>query len=326
MEKRLVNKLVKAMELKKGQIALLNFWGEEQEKQDLYDFASALAAEGVMPMLMLHTPEYEAQLFNELEGEVPEKWFQQMEIADVVIDLMNRTPGMPPEDLEKEKRPQYGAYLQKIFSSLCEKEKFIQITMPTKANAAMVGMDFETYKERMIAALDIDYVNLKAECNHAINQYEGTARTIHTGKDCVLTMDTTDRKWFVDAGDGSLPCGEIYIAPVEEKTNGSIFFEHLELEEMGSFKDVTMKVENGHIVDLNCQEFNEFLKEIPEGGDIVAELGIGMNPNVDRMKENPGLDENAIGTFHIGIGMNHLFGGKNKCPLHMDFVTKGKID
>ena len=32
------------------------------------------------------------------------------------------------------------------------------------------------------------------------------------------------------------------------------------------------------------------------------------------------VDEKALGTYHIGLGMNHLSGGKNNCPFHMDFV------
>lgn len=326
MEKRLVTKLVQAMELEKGEAVLLNFWGEKADLQELYDFASAVAEEGAMPMLQLHIPELEAAVFNELEGEVPEKWVQQMEAADVAIDLMCRRPGMIPEKLKEEKCSLYGAYLQQMFGVLGEKKKMIQVTVPTRANAESVGMDYKTYKELMIKALDIDYEKLKEDCNKKCEAYTEDVRTIRTGKDCVLTMKTTDREWIVDAGDGALPCGEIYIAPVEEETNGTIFFENLEVEDLGSFKEVTVKVQEGHIVDSTCQEFNDFIKELPEGGDIVAEFGIGMNPNVDRMLSNPSLDENAIGTFHIAIGMNHMFGGKNRCPVHMDFVTEGSIE
>ena len=46
-----------------------------------------------------------------------------------------------------------------------------------------------------------------------------TVSTIRTGHNCVLTLETTGREWYIDAGDGALPCGEIYIAHVEEKMN-----------------------------------------------------------------------------------------------------------
>lgn len=69
------------------------------------------------------------------------------------------------------------------------------------------------------------------------------------------------------------------------------------------------------------------IQSIPEpGADIVAELGIGMNPNVKMLEEDSSLDEDALGTFHIALGMNIMFGGKNACRFHMDFVTTGEIE
>lgn len=326
MEQRLVDKLVNAMELTKGQVVLLNFWGEEEELSELYQFAGAVTGNGGMPMLFLHTSKYYETLFTEMEGEVPDKWFQQIELADVIIDLIFHNPGMPPQGLEREKYPMFGSYLQRMFQAFGTKEKFIQVTMPTEANAAMVEMDQETYRDRILKAMDIDYAALKESCKEKIDGFSGTIRTVRTGKDCVLTLDTTGREWITDAGDGALPCGEIYIAPVEEKSNGKVYFEHLVVEELGTFPKVTMEIAGGRIVSSDCPEFNGFLNELPEGGNVVAELGIGMNPNVDKMQGDAGLDENAIGTFHIGIGMNHLFGGKNQCPMHMDFVAEGVVE
>ena len=114
----------------------------------------------------------------------------------------------------------------------------------------------------------------------------------------MLTLDTTGREWIVDAGDGALPAGEIYIAPIEEKSNGKIFFETLAVEGKGVFSNVTVAVEYGRMTGSDCEEFNTFLKELPKGGAVVAELG---------------------------IGMNHLFGGKNECPIHFDFVAEGTV-
>jgi leucyl aminopeptidase (aminopeptidase T) len=36
-----------------------------------------------------------------------------------------------------------------------------------------------------------------------------------TGANCELSICFEGRSWFIDAGDGDLPCGEISIAPVE---------------------------------------------------------------------------------------------------------------
>lgn len=326
MEKNLIGKMVKAMELEKGEVVLLNFWGDDTEIQDLYDFVGAVAAEGAMPMTLLHTNQYDRELVENMDEEIPEKWLEQFAAADVVIDIMERTAGAPPTELSKEKYPVFGVYMQKLFGVFSQKKKMIQVTMPSDTNAQFAGMEPEAYKERITKALDIDYAALKADCQTKINGFAGNVRTVRTGKDCVLTLDTTGREWIADAGDGALPCGEVYIAPVEEKSNGNVYFETLAVEDVGVFHDVMVTIENGHLISSTSEEFNAFLKELPENGDVVAELGIGMNPNVSGILGDSTLDENMIGTFHIAIGMNHLFGGKNVCPVHFDFVAKGIVE
>lgn len=326
MEKKLVYKIVKAMELQKGEIVLLNFWGDDTEIQDLYNFVGAVTAEGAMPMTLLHTNQYVRKLIENMSEEVPDKWFEQFTIADTVIDIMEKPVGVPPTGLPKEKYPVLGAYLKKLFETFSKKKKMVQITMPSDTNAQFVGMEPEAYKERIIKALDIDYKMLKADCQEKINSLSGNVRTVRTGKDCVLTLDTTGREWIVDAGDGALPCGEVYIAPVEEKSNGNVYFETLAVENVGVFHDVTVTIENGQLISSTNEQFNAFLGELPENGNIIAELGIGMNPNVKDVLGDSVLDENVIGTFHIAIGMNHLFGGKNVCPVHFDFVATGVVE
>mgnify|MGYP003303188350 FL=1 len=323
MEQRLINKIVHAMEIEVGDIVLLNFWGSEEEIEDLYAFASAVAEVGAYPQMLHHSLKYYAQMFSSLSCEFSEKWFKQFKEVDVVIDIMNRAPGQVPEGLEDISI--YRSYIRELFKCFSEKKKLIQITMPTKENAKNADMNFDLFYERTVKALDIDYKELKGKCQERIENFNGQIRTIHTGNDCVLTLDTTGREWIVDAGDGALPCGEIYIAPIEENTNGTVFFELFSVDGLGVFNDITIEVENGRIIKTNCDEFNSFIRTLPDGADIIAELGIGMNPNVEKILGDSHLDENAIGTFHIALGMNYLFGGKNKCPVHIDLVGEGVV-
>lgn len=50
-----------------------------------------------------------------------------------------------------------------------------------------------------------------------------------------------------------------------------------------------------------------------------------MNPNITELIGYTVLDEKMAGTFHIAIGDNTMFGGKNSTPLHMDFVGRGEL-
>lgn len=325
MEKRIIEKMVKAMNFEKNEVVFINFWGTADELSYLYDFENAMKNEGVTVKALAITDEFILEEVGGKEAPLPESWFDRYDEAESVVDIISRPPGMPPQGLAKEKIPLFGEFLRGIFKKASSKKKFIQVTMPSRTNAMMAGMDYEKYRDRIIKALDIDYDELRKNCEKKISEYRGDKRIIKTGKNCILTMETTGRKWYIDAGDGAFPCGEIFIAPLEDKSNGSIFFETFAAEGVGVFKNVTLFVEAGRVVSSDCDKFNEFLKTLPEGGNVVAELGIGMNPNVDCIEGDSALDENALGTFHIAIGMNHLFGGVNECPFHMDFVTTGEI-
>lgn len=325
MEKRIMEKMVKAMEIEECDKVLLNFWGEDDNLEELQQFEEVLTKEGIEFKTLSHQSKNYIELFG--GGNAPEEeWYQQFDELTIVIDFMCQAPGLLPKGLEENKIPLFAQHLQKLFAIFAGKKKLIQVTMPTKTNAKLAGVEEAQYMERMTRALDIDYAALKEACKKKIVEFKGNTRTIKTGENCVLTVDTTSREWIIDAGDGALPCGEIYIAPVEENSQGTIFFETLSVEEVGILKNVTVTIQDGRIFNSDCEAFNTFIKELPEGGTVVAELGIGMNPNVSAVIGDSDLDENALGTLHIGIGMNHLFGGKNQCPCHIDFVTTGVVE
>ena len=287
------------MEIEEGDKVLLNFWGENDDITDLRVFEEMLEEEGITFQTLSHMSKDYISLFNDRNEGLEQAWYKQFDDVTVVIDLMCRAPGLLPQGLAEEKIQLLAGHLKNLFAIFAKKRKLIQVTMPTKNNAKLVGMDVTQYIERIIRALDIDYVTLKEDCKKKIAEFEGHTRTIKTGKNCVLTVNTADRNWIIDAGDGALPCGEIYIAPIEEKSQGNIFFETLSLEGVAVFKNVTVTIQDGHIIYSDCDEFDAFIKDLPEGGNVVAELG---------------------------IGMNHLFGGKNQCPCHYDFVAIGVVE
>lgn len=326
MESRIISKMVRAMKLTEKDTVLINFWGTKAELNDLHDFMKVFAAEKITCLSNDFSDENILALVKAYPEGLPKSWFAQFGSITAIVDLMDKPIGMPPEQLEKEKFPVFGKILSDLFGFMSKHEKMIQITMPTEKNALVAGCDYETYKSRIMTALDVDYDELAKSCADKIDEFKGNERRIRTGKDCELILDTTGRVWNIDAGEGAFPCGEIYIAPVEEKTNGTIYFDKLVLDGETTFENVILTITDGRLTGSNCNAFMAFMKGVPENGaDIVAELGIGMNPNVVKTNEVSELDEDALGTLHIAFGMNIMFGGKNNCRFHIDFVTTGEI-
>ena len=54
----------------------------------------------------------------------------------------------------------------------------------------------------------------------------------------------------------------------------------------------------------------------------LAELGVGVNANIDGLTGNPLFDEKMARTAHIAVGDNSIYGGQLQSHLHQDFITR----
>ena len=327
-------KIVKAAGIQEGDLVLVQYWMEDTFSDDVAFLQAEIAAAGATPVMVVQNIKV-SQLINEnaTENTYGDKFFKLYEDADVVIDLMERPIGVLSKPLEPEKMQLLGGYMGRLFQTCATKKKMLQLRVPTETMARKEGFDPEDYKVRMEAAMDIDYEMLSAECEElrATNQkYSGVTIKTGDGK-YALTMTFGDRKWDIDAGDGDIPCGEISIAPIENKTNGEVFFEKIYLPDAENpgikhdFDRVVLTVKDGVIESSDNDELNKLLDAYGKENSTVCELGIGMNPGVTSLCGCAVLDEKMIGTFHIGIGDNTMFGGENEADFHNDLIGKGDL-
>lgn len=327
--RELIKKIIYATGIKKSDVVLIQFWGDDCDREVLHNFSYEIAALGASPFELQQSRSINASLFaNVSEDNFDEKYFKIFSSVDVIIDLFMYKPVVPSPELPKEKFEFYRKYMGNLFKAFADKKKFIQIRVPTKENSEESSLDPEKYIKLMNAAYDIDYDELKMTCENKLTEIKDKTRiTIKTGSNNILNLSIKDRKWFVDAGDGDFPCGEIYIAPVETETNGSIFFKEIYLEddELIHDTDVTLKIVNGKITESSSTLVSDYLKNLPENGDIIGEFGLGLNKNVTSLTGYSVLDEKMYGTFHLGLGTNVQFGGTITSPVHMDLVTTGDV-
>jgi leucyl aminopeptidase (aminopeptidase T) len=328
MDIKLIRKLVKASGVKEGELVLVHYWGEINNIQVMHDFASAVAELGASPITLWQSREQNSKLFSVAkETCFDDKYFSIFHNVDAVLDVFSYQPVVLNQRLPEENMKQYQHYMRKIFQSLMKASRFTQIRIPSIENAQESNLEPEDYMERMSKAYDIDYDNLRVSCEAKIAELkEAKQIVLHTGENCSLKLTTTDRDWIADSGDGDLPCGEVYIAPIEEETNGTVFYQKLFIEDVGEFDQVILTVEHGVVISSNHESVNEFIHSLPEECKVVCELGFGMNENVTSLCGYTLLDEKMCDTFHIAIGNNTMFGGKNNAELHMDFVGNARVE
>ena len=324
MNQQTITQIVKASGVRPGEQILVHFWGEDDLLFYAHQFVAAVAAAGASPVLLQQSRAANRMLFSAAaDAAFDEHYFSQFDRYDAILDLFAQRPVVLGEPLPAEATERYRSYMRQLFHKLMQCKRFVQIRLPTPANAEECGLPAEEFIRRMEAAYAIDYDRLLQDCTAAKEQAQRHAHVIlHTGAHCTLHFDLTDRQWQIDAGDGD-------IAPQESATHGSVYFEELYIEDVGRFKQVTLEVEEGRAARSDNAAVQRWLENLAAQADentLVCELGLGFNPGVTDLCGYTVLDEKSAGTFHIALGANHMFGGTNQAAMHLDLVGKGQIE
>lgn len=185
-------------------------------------------------------------------------------------------------------------------------------------------------EEKMFyTALNVDFLELERLTLEKKKEIEGASLVnISSDNGTEIFLEFSGRQIHTDTGNlkakgsfGNLPAGEVYVAPLEEKTEGKFVVEY----GLGKKLTPTLKIyiEKGRVVKMEgnneMKGYLEGLFALNEKNAVVGELGIGTNKNA-RDVLNVLEAEKLFNTCHIALGDNSIFGGKNVATSHIDFV------
>jgi leucyl aminopeptidase (aminopeptidase T) len=120
---------------------------------------------------------------------------------------------------------------------------------------------------------------------------------------------------------GNIPCGEAFIAPIEDSVNGKLVID-ASIAGIGLVdENATFQIQQGKVIRIEggraARQFEALLDDAARRQ--VAEFGIGTNDKA-RITGTTIEDEKALGTCHIAFGNNRFFGGTNEVDFHADCV------
>lgn len=145
-----------------------------------------------------------------------------------------------------------------------------------------------------------------------------------------LRINLEARLGIVDGGElssrgafGNLPCGEGFIAPVIDGTEGVLVVDG-SVAEVGLLDTPTaLTVREGRLVEATGPDGSRLLELLSAHGaeaTSVAELGIGTNEEAE-LCGNILEDEKILGTCHLAFGASAAIGGTVQVPVHLDCVV-----
>jgi leucyl aminopeptidase (aminopeptidase T) len=156
---------------------------------------------------------------------------------------------------------------------------------------------------------------------------KGNTIEIKTSLGTDFKAEISEREGYADTGlmrekgdFGNLPGGEGFIAPVEGRSNGRIFFDGPIASSGLSHEPISVDVVDGCVAKTDNPELQEVFKDF-EDASCVGEIGIGVNPKA-RLIGNILEDEKVLGTAHVAFGNNTNFGGKIDAKVHLDGIIK----
>ena len=275
-----------------------------------------LTSEPLLRRIGLDVPEQYLSLIPEHEV----RWLDDM---DAIIEIRDHPSTIP--DVPLPRRRAMGAEWLALIEAADHKGcRRLMVFNPTAAMAQAYGIPLEELRNRLWQAVNVD-CDLLDRRQEKIRAYLQATREVRivsaAGTDLRLRVD--QRPILVDTD--SLPYGETYVAPHEDSAEGTavidkafirgVCIENFKLSfSAGKIREVSAPNQEG------MQIWQEVMAAATGDKDVIAELGIGVNPGITQATGNISLDEKIGGSVHIAVGMNDRFGGKNSSNLHQDLV------
>jgi aminopeptidase len=311
--------------------------------REALDLAEAIAIEcdivGAKPLINIYSDDYMKKALMKTQEKYVEVTAKHMlnafESTDVYIGL-----GKPA--LSEVPVPKIGAWRRSrkpISDKMDEKKiRWLGVTYPTPGRARESGIPFKKFQDVVFSSLDIDYKKLVEKGRSIVNRVSDSVNVrVTSDKGTDIKFQVKNRKWIIDDGVISqedielgdiglnLPCGEVFICPIEESAEGTVLFDVPTNYWGHKITNLKLRFKKGQVIDYSAEqgkkEFAESLAAATGDKDKIAEFAIGLNPKAQFINDIL-VDEKVLGTIHIAIGDNKgpAYGGKNSSSIHWDFV------
>lgn len=313
-------------------------------------FAEALAYEcslvGAQPQISYGSDELSLKMYKRMPERFLKSWpkhaASDLKVVDVEMVLDDSNPFVArqlPQDKIEVRRKAIRKFRDMKDMKMFKKQlRSALIGFPTKEDARAMRVPFAKLDRIFWDTLDVDFHRLYAFNERMRRMLQGTRTMRLVGDRTDLTLSVKGREFINDCGIVAkekigymnLPAGEIFIAPVETAANGTVYFDLPCMYHYGKqVEGVWFRFRNGKVVDYKIEkglkDFKDIIKHASGAKTTIAELGLGTNPHARPTGGMIIVDEKLLGTFHIAIGQNKLYGGRNDATIHWDFFkTMGK--
>jgi aminopeptidase len=223
---------------------------------------------------------------------------------------------------------------------LARQKRWVLTQYPTAAYARAAGMTIGDYEAFLVRALFLDRDDPAAAWKELGRRQAGllefmsgvrSVRIEAEGTD--LSLSVAGRTWINSDGRRNMPSGEIFTGPVEDSATGRLRCGFPVCRDGRRLVGIELELRDGKVIAARAEEGEDYLKamlDLDPGARRLGELGLGLNPGIDRFTGSILFDEKIGGTVHLALGQSYPeTGGVNASALHWDLIvdtrTRGRI-
>jgi aminopeptidase len=202
---------------------------------------------------------------------------------------------------------------------------------PTPALAQDAGMSLASFEDFVYDACLIDWDAEGRRMQAIADRLDAASEIRIVGPETDVTLSLEGRNGRIDQGHRNMPGGEVFYCPIEDSAQGTIAFTEFPALYAGrELNGITVRFEDGRVVEASAQSEDAFLQEVldtDDGARRLGEIGFGCNPGIQQYMKNAAFDEKIDGTVHLALGNSFTdIGGKNESLIHWDIVKDLRED
>jgi len=247
----------------------------------------------------------------------------------VYINLRSPRNAYELADVPPNKFKSYQTIFGKAQSEAVYKTRWVTTRIPNPSAAQEARMSTETYEDFYYNVCTVDYNKMSRAMDPLKKLMKKTNMVKITGNGTDLSFSIKGIGVLKGDGTDNIPDGEIYTAPVKDSVNGVITFNTPSINQGFAFKNISLKIENGKIIEAHANDINRInqILDTDEGSRYIGEFALAFNPYILHPMNNTLFDEKINGSFHLAIG-DSLEGADNgnKSAIHWDLVTIQRPD
>ncbi|GAB4161585.1 MAG: aminopeptidase [Candidatus Dojkabacteria bacterium] len=215
------------------------------------------------------------------------------------------------------------------FRIIVDQKDWVLTYYPTQGMAQRSGMSYQELLDFYFNACLVDYKVMEKN-GRALEKLMDKAKVVRiVGDHTDLTINVEGHLAKNACGQRNIPDGEVFMAPVWDKTEGHIYYDLPFYKSGAVINGAYLEFKNGKVVNATAEVGESALLaglETDKGARYLGELGLGLNYKVKKVMGNTLFDEKIGGTVHVTLGASYIDerGGApknpNKSAIHWDMI------